>query len=590
MASKKKKRRFLTIIPPWIFIGAVVVLFPIFTFMTMENINRERENSSRLLLEKGAALIRSFEAGTRTGMMGMHWDDVQLQRLLTQTARQPDIVYLLVTDTNGTILAHDNPARIGKQHGDDLNLARILEIKSLNWRLVKGADGKKIFEVIRQFSPSGFGVNMRYNRMMLNQFFESKLKGKRALHFSDLIIFVGLDMSTIEEAIEADIRHTIIMGVILLLIGFAGITLLFLAQSYHSTKASLSKIKAFSDNLVENIPIGLVATDHKKRIASFNHVAGAILNLSIQNVAGNPAEKVLPDALGQLIAGPDTETHIVDREVDCMRNDGKMIPLEVNASSLKDDTGLFLGHVLLFKDLTEVRALKQEVVRSQRLASVGRLAAGVAHEIRNPLSSIKGFATYFKERYRENPEDQQISGIMIQEVDRLNKVVGQLLDFAKPVTITFKSVKMNQFIKDSLRLVENQAKEKAISIHTEIKPKSETARIDPEKINQVLLNLYLNAIEAMETKGSLTVSVLSRKDGSKIGIRISDSGIGIGPQDLSHVFDPYFTTKATGTGLGLAIVHNIIEAHNGEINVKSRMGKGTTFTIWLAQPKGVQNK
>jgi two-component system sensor histidine kinase HydH len=149
---------------------------------------------------------------------------------------------------------------------------------------------------------------------------------------------------------------------------------------------------------------------------------------------------------------------------------------------------------------------------------------------------------------------------------------------------------MKQFIKDSLRLVENQAKEKAISIHTEIKPKSETARIDPEKINQVLLNLYLNAIEAMETKGSLTVSVLSCKDGSKIGIRISDSGIGIGPQDLSHIFDPYFTTKATGTGLGLAIVHNIIEAHNGEINVKSRMRKGTTFTIWLAQPKGVQNK
>lgn len=586
MMQISKKRRFWTAVPPWIFIGAVVVLFPIFAFMTMENINRERENSSRLLLEKGAALIRSFEAGTRTGMMGMHWDGVQLQRLLTQTAQQPDIVYLLVTDVNGTILAHDDPSHIGKQHGSDLDLTRISKKKGLNWRLVKGDGGKKIFEVVQPFSPSGsgMGMHMYQNRMMLNRFFDSQLSGERSLRWADLIIFVGLDMSTIEEAIQADIRHTVIMGVILLLIGFAGITLLFLAQSYHSTKASLSRIKAFSDNLVENMPIGLLAIDHKKQIASFNHVAGSVLNLQIQDVLGTGADAVLPDELWRLVAQPKLKGRVVDQEIECVRHDGRMIPLEVSASPLTDETGLFLGHVLLFKDLTEVRALKQEVVRTQRLASVGRLAAGVAHEIRNPLSSIKGFATYFKERYREKPEDQQISGIMIQEVDRLNKVVGQLLDFAKPVTITPKRIQMTPFIKDSLRLVENQAAEKTVSTRTEIDPELETVWIDPERINQVLLNLYINAIESMETGGKLAVAVLPDNSGSKIGIRISDSGGGIDPGDLSHVFDPYFTTKAAGTGLGLAIVHNIIEAHNGEIHVTSQPGEGTVFMIWLPRP------
>ncbi len=592
MTQYTQRRRSWTAVPPWIFIGAVVVLFPIFAFMTMENINRERENSSRLLLEKGAALIRSFEAGTLTGMMGTHWDGVQLQRLLTQTAQQPDIVYLLVTDINGTILAHDDPSHIGKQHGSDLDLTQISENQGLNWRLVSGGGKQKIFEVVQQFSPSGSGMGMRlhHNRRMLNRFFNPQLSGKQSLRWSDLVIFVGLDMSAIEEAIEADIRHTIIMGVILLLIGFAGITLLFLAQSYHSTKASLSRIKAFSDNLVENMPIGLMAIDHKKRIASFNQRAASVLNLQVQDVLGAAAQTMLPDELWRLIGEPDLKRRVVDQEVECVRRDGKMIPLEVSASPLTDETGLFLGHVLLFKDLTEVRALKQEVVRSQRMASVGRLAAGVAHEIRNPLSSIKGFATYFKERYRDKPEDQQISGIMIQEVDRLNKVVGDLLDFARPVTAKPKPVRMKSFIEDSLRLVENQAAEKAISIQTEIDPALETAWIDPARINQVLLNLYLNAIEAMEAEGRLAVAVLPDNTGSRIGIRVSDSGAGINPEDLSHVFDPYFTTKAAGTGLGLAIVYNIIEAHNGEILVSSRTGEGAVFMIWLPRLSGEENK
>jgi two-component system sensor histidine kinase HydH len=242
-------------------------------------------------------------------------------------------------------------------------------------------------------------------------------------------------MRPIEEARRADVRHAVIMGAILLLVGLAGFMLLFLVQSYRTTRASLSRIKAFSDKVVENVPIGLLALDQQGKIAAFNKGAEAILQCSALKVIGQAASKCLPAELLKEINHSQTQADTIEKDIECTTAEGKTIPLEIGASSIKDENDKFVGNVLLFRDLTEVRALRREVARSQRLASVGRLAAGVAHEIRNPLSSIKGFATYFKERYPDRQQDQQTATIMIQEVDRLNRVVGQLLEFARPITI-----------------------------------------------------------------------------------------------------------------------------------------------------------
>jgi two-component system sensor histidine kinase HydH len=266
-------------------------------------------------------------------------------------------------------------------------------------------------------------------------------------------------------------------------------------------------------------------------------------------------------------------------EIDCTVGNGQIVPLEIGASLLADENGTRLGYVILFKDLTEVRALRQEIERSRRLASVGRLAAGVAHEIRNPLSSIKGFATYFKQRYRDVPEDQQTANIMIQEVDRLNRVVSQLLEFAKPVTVSAKATSLKSLVADSLKLVERQAQQKQITIDTRNSGDIDLVKIDPDRINQVLLNLYLNAIEAMEPGGRLRIEVSGRGENGGLIIQVSDTGNGIAADDLPKIFDPYFTTKSSGTGLGLAIAHNIVEALGGSIEVNSKAGKGTTFRV-----------
>jgi two-component system sensor histidine kinase HydH len=271
--------------------------------------------------------------------------------------------------------------------------------------------------------------------------------------------------------------------------------------------------------------------------------------------------------------------HVIEEDIDCTIADGSVVPLEIGASILQDVNGVFLGYILLFKDQTEVRSLRREVARNQRLASLGRLAAGVAHEIRNPLSSIKGFATYFKERYPDAPQDQKTANIMIAEVDRLNRVVGQLLEFARPVPLSPKLTSLKDLVDDSVRLIEQKAKEKHITVKTLNSVKVDKAAIDPDRINQVLLNLYLNAIESMGPGGELGVELSAGEEDQRIEIRVSDTGCGIPGEHFSRIFDPYFTTKSTGTGLGLAIAHNIMEAMGGKINISSRPGTGTTFCI-----------
>ncbi|MGD9238301.1 MAG: ATP-binding protein [Desulfobacterales bacterium] len=584
MFDSSKNLKIWTGIPPWILMGAVAVLLPLVIFITVENINRQKEKSIHLLLEKGAALIRSFEAGTRTGMMGRQWGAFQLQQLLAETAQQPDIVYLIVADENGKAIAHSNPEQIGRIYGTGLDLKRISNAKNLQWRQISGPDGQNVFEVYRKFIPTGpprgMGMMRRHHGMMGRQR-EPDGPENENIAGSAQIIFVGLDMRPIEEARKEDVRHAVIMGAILLLVGFAGFTLLFLVQSYRSTRASLSRIKAFSDNIVENVPIGLLALDHQGRIAAFNRGAEAILQCSAPEVMGQAASKCLPAELLKEINHSQTHDDIIEKEIEYTTAEGKTVPLEIGASSIKDENNDFVGNVLLFKDLTEVRALRQEIARNQRLATVGRLAAGVAHEIRNPLSSIKGFATYFKERYPDRPQDQQTATIMIQEVDRLNRVVGQLLEFSRPIAMKPQKVSLPSFIADSIKLIEDRAAEKKISIHVHNNARVDEVRIDPDRINQVLLNLYLNAVDAMESGGELKVEISADGQDRDIVIQVSDTGSGISPEDLAKIFEPYFTTKSTGTGLGLAIAHNIIEAMGGSIKVTSNSGKGTSFRVTI---------
>ena len=566
-------------ISPWIIIGAVVILVPIFIFMTQQSLNRQRAYTTKLLVEKSAALIRSFEAGARTGI-GLKWGHFQLQKLLMETAQQPDIDYLIVTDTHGTILADSDPSLIGEKYGTDLDLRSVSRSKQLQWRQVPNTEGADTFEIYRQFTSARENIQEDQGRIRPDAPLPSQ-KEERDTLSAGLVIFVGLDMGPIEAARAEDTRNTILIAVIFLLIGISGIISLLLAQGYRSARSSLSRVQAFSDNLVENMPMGLVAMDRESRIIAFNQTAEFVLRKTAGEVIGQMAEDVLPEACRDLLRTLAVEKQIIAKEIDCFLTDGRMIPLEVIATVLEEEDGA-RGVVVLFRDITEIKQLKKEIAQSQRLASLGSLAAGVAHEIRNPLSSIKGFATYFKERYRDNPDDSQTADIMVQEVDRLNRVIGQLLDYARPMTMNRRETAIQTVIQHALRMIESQAREKGVVIQTELQADVVAVLIDPDRIKQVFLNLYLNAIGAMEGGGILSVALFSMTD-RRIRIEVRDTGVGIDPKDLDRIFDPYFTTKSSGTGLGLAIVQKIIEAHRGEIQVASTPGLGTTVSVILPE-------
>lgn len=224
--------------------------------------------------------------------------------------------------------------------------------------------------------------------------------------------------------------------------------------------------------------------------------------------------------------------------------------------------------------------LQEAMARKEKLMALGHLAAGVAHEIRNPLSSIKGLAKYFAERTPPGGEAQELALVMAKEADRLNRVVSELLELVRPAHLNYQLVDINALIHHSLQLVSQDAQSRGIELQFTPRPELTAIKADPDRLNQVLLNLYLNAIQAIGRDGVIHVSA-SEADRQRVKIVVKDSGKGMSDEELQAIFTPYFTTKADGTGLGLAVVQNIIEQHGGTIRAESQPGAGAIFTLWL---------
>lgn len=577
--AEARSRGWQNIMSPWILIGAVLVLLPIMLVMAIGTIQLQRSNAYQLLAEKGEALIKSFEAGTRAGVLERFWGWAHLQRLLTATASQPDIDYIMLTDSRGKVLAHSDPEKVGRLYDVDIDFTSLSRTGSTLTRTWTDQDGHKIFEVIRHFAPSTIGRTMRMGPgMMMNRWHWPHDAPNQPSSAKDLFIFVGLRMDSVLEAQQRDIRHIVLMAAILFLVGMAGVSLVFLTHSYRQATSSLSKVKAFSEQVVANMPVGLLAWDEEGKLAEINQVACDLLGLGYERQTGRPIREVLPPALMACLDDNPRFLGKLDRE---LRWDGKdkEVALQVTGAPLFE-SGNLRGYICLLKDLSEVRKLRQQVERHRRLATMGRLAAGVAHEIRNPLSSIKGFATYFKERCGQDDKSGQIADLMIREVDRLNRVVTQLLEFSRPVKVNPRKVELASFLADSLQLVEKRARQQKVELKLDC-PADLEAAFDPDQMKQVLLNLYLNGLDAMPDGGVLRVRAGFAENEAELALEVVDTGQGVDKEMAAKVFDPYFTTKPGGTGLGLAIVHNIVEAHNGRLIFQSEPGRGSRVEVVL---------
>lgn len=564
-------RKIFNLISPFMMAGILVVLLPIFGVMTLDRMEKQKEHIQEQLLGRGISLIRTFEAGTRTGMLTMGWGVRRIQAMLQETAGQPDIEYLMITSRSGEILAHSDPDMVGKSFEAMPDIAAVQEDTLLVGHRKRQDLEPQVFEVYKRFAPLAMGFRGRHKFM---RHMEPQMPGNET-QFSDKAehyIFAGLSMARASLAQDRLVKETIGRGVLFFIMGCIGMISLFAFQAYRSAKASLTRVKAFSDNVVQNMPAGLMTIDLDHGITSMNRTAEKIL--------GQIPEKPFPQMI-ELVNEMETLGAPVSREIILEMGESSELRLDMTASPILDDQEIVLGFLFLFRDLTQLKALKKKVETTRHLAAIGKLAGGVAHEIRNPLSSIKGFATYFGKRYEENPDDREIARIMVQEVERINRSITQLLEFAKPLAVENKEVTIDALISHSLKLVQQDLDKKSIKAVVSLKTDKVFFTTDPDRINQVLLNLYMNAIHAMEPGGKLGVKVLDAPDKNGLEIHVSDNGCGIDKKHLDDVFDPYFTTRANGTGLGLSIVHRIIENLKGEIQVESEKNQGTCFMIRL---------
>ena len=573
-------------ISPWMIISGAGMLFIIVLALAASNYNREKDYMADILLEKGAALITSFEAGARTGMRHMGWGGTQVQNLLEEMAKHPDVLYLMVVDKQGRILAHNNPQLVNGQVGDWFDLNQLDPTQTAKWRLARTPDDRPAFEVYKYFNPislfSGRGGAAPFRRMM-----GGMMRGNGQSwcapgnYIQDRqIIFIGFDRTPFIEARQEDLRNTAIIMAVLLLLGGAGVVSMYATRSYRAARRRLLDASAVSREVIANLPDGLLVLDEQNRIVLQNSAAEAMTGHLEADIRGQPVDHVLPAALKRLLPHPGQEDRVVEREVECTFQNQEPITLSVSAARIVNAAGEFIGSLVMFRDLTEIKALQQEVQRKEKLAALGGLAAGIAHEIRNPLSSVKGMATYFKTRLASDPEAREAAEVMVSETNRLNRVINELLEFARPSNISPVPTEINTVIEHSVRLISADLEAHDISLDLHLDPDLPSVDLDPDRFIQCLLNLYLNAIQAMGRGGRLTVATRRVQD-EWVEIEVSDRGAGISEEDVHHIFDPYFTTKASGTGLGLAIVHKIVDNHQGRITVQSNLGKGTAFIIWL---------
>jgi two-component system sensor histidine kinase AtoS len=267
------------------------------------------------------------------------------------------------------------------------------------------------------------------------------------------------------------------------------------------------------------------------------------------------------------------------RETTLVTAEGQEVHVQASTSRMRAVGGTVLGAVVTLEDVSDIKALTDQLIRADRLAAMGELTAGVAHEVRNPLGVIRASVQLLEDSRADEARIHEAAGVIKQEIDRLDRVIKALLDFGRPSKPTLVHADLNEVLDDVVLFTTRFASQSDVTIESRLEPDLPRVLGDPDQLKQVFLNLVTNAVQAMERTGG-TIIIETHGDRDYVEVTVSDDGPGISERDLPKVFDPFFTKRAEGTGLGLTIVHRIIDEHDGHIEVESGPG-GTVFTVTL---------
>jgi two-component system sensor histidine kinase HydH len=491
---------------------------------------------------------------TQTAYMEDFQKEIGIGYLIQNISQQSGIEYILLQSREGIVFASKKIERVLKIENDPF-LSKTLSENEARSRTIPFEE-RRVLEVAKPFVSAQYPSG---------------------------IFRVGLSLEGYEQVSKSYRRQMILFSLVLFFLGLLFIGIVMVNQSYFVLDKSYKKIRTLTGNILEGMNNAVVAVDKDKLVILFNRVAEEIFSLRREEVINKNYSQIFPEDECLINQALSSGKSIMEREAKFKKLTGEEKELVLGTSILLDKKNEIQGAVTVMHDITDLKRYEEEAKRAERLSILGNLAAGVAHEIRNPLNAISIAAQRLKNEFvpqKDEEEYQNFTRTILKEIKRLDQTINQFLSLAKAQKLNLVSTDMGLFLSEILSLMEIEAKEKKVIVEKNIESMAEV-KIDREEMKKALVNIILNGIQATPTGGS--INILGRQDATtkEIIIKVKDSGPGIPEENLTKIFQPYFTTKDKGTGLGLAIAYRIISDHKGKIEVESKTGEGTIFTIKL---------
>ena len=527
-------------------------------FLTRNEVRREKYYLWELARSEGLNIAFSIQAiGPRLVL-----NENILKEILILLKKE-GVNYIDICNVNGKILLSTEEERRN-------NYVNIQNPGKINYIDVQGKKGDRLLQVIKPFKWD----------------IDNQLSILKILPIRNSYLVVGVNLEGYYQRLSQTRRRIIFnYGVIMALV-LLGIYVIYKLQETYIVKKTLNEMKDYTSKLLETMDNAVISIDKNGVIKTYNRKSEEIFHKKRAEVLNKNCQNVLNLKIdGEcLLRKTLSEKRNTSREIIL---NGKI--LDITTSFLTNEENEIVGLVAIIRDVTEIKSLNEEVARNKRLASLGKLSAGIAHEIRNPLSSIRGLAQFVYSSFKKNDARKEDLDTIIQEVDRLNLLIVQVLDFAKIKKLNLSQFSINELVVKIVEFLKLEIKNKKIDFHLSLSQEIPSICADENQVRQIIMNVVINAIQAIKINGKIKITTENSKLKEKPAIKliIEDSGIGIPESELSQIFDPFFTKKDKGTGLGLSIVYKLVENHQGEIKVESTEGKGTKFMIFLIQ-KGVE--
>jgi PAS domain S-box-containing protein len=354
------------------------------------------------------------------------------------------------------------------------------------------------------------------------------------------------------------------------------------AQLYTSLEQKaleIARLKDFSENIVESLNVGVLAVDLGGIVESWNTRMEQLFGVQRHDAVGHQLRALLPEELASEIASRRDEEQITGIYKQRLHHQGRYLTLNVSITPLVSKSGDRIGRLLLFDDVTQRERMEEQMSQTEKLTSLGLLAAGVAHEVNTPLAVISNYIQMLAKQMPEGDPRQGIIEKIVKQTFRASEIVNNLLNFSRTGAAETTNVDVNCVVEDTLALVSHPLKTSQIQVVKNLSKGLPAVRGSANKLQQVFLNLFLNARDAMPSGGILEVR--TNVHNGSVEIEVVDTGAGIPREHIHRIFDPFFTTKASGrgTGLGLSVSYGIIKEHAGKVDVRSAPGKGTSFHV-----------